>query len=146
MVDHAITISEELNVFGPQVANRWGFVTLGTDNWGYGARLDTKFFQNTGDSPSLSEVIGFDEAWVIKLQKVIGESFSLSGALNDINLRDGEGYYYNFPLPTVDAEDQDETAFTQVAATSTSWAAASSTSTDWDDIINPLASTSEDGA
>jgi hypothetical protein len=146
MAAHFVTINEEINVFGPTTASLWGSTTLGSGRWGYSTSLTTKFFQNVVEAPAVADEVSLSDVWRVLLRKIISETVGVRAPLNDINLRDAEGYYYEYALPTVDSEDRDTTQFSEQSDPSTTWTAASRPSTTWQDIYNPTAPTEEDGA
>ena len=123
------TISESMNVFGPEPTNKWGTVLWG-ENWGIGDEdLETNVFKTQAETVSISDSI----TKVFNQVRSFSESFGVSDSLQDLNLRDSSGYYRNFTLPTDDAEDRAGTSYSTVASPGSSWTEASEPSTDWTD-------------
>lgn len=120
-----VTISDGLNIFGPRPTNKWGDMLWG-EKWADGNEdLKTNVFKVLTQSLSCSDNI------VLLIRRVVSDSLSASDILNNVNLRDSEGYYYNYTLPTNNAEDSASTDYTVSSEPSTTWTESSEPSTSW---------------
>lgn len=128
MTDYTKTLTDTLRVHGPQPTSKWGTMLWG-ENWGIGTELQTDV-----DKGALSGTITLDDSYTrsISLATLTG-TISLSGALNDLNLADSNGYSYVFTYPTNDSEDRANTTYTKASTQGTSWTEGSEAGTSWSD-------------
>lgn len=126
MANFNITISNSLNFFGPAPSNKWNQYNWNSFLWGEGT---------TDLAVSAVKVITNDlaptDAVAKSAHRVFAEELFATADMGSETLRDGEGYYYNFPDRTTEAEDRDFPDWSQQSASSTSWASQAAASTSW---------------
>lgn len=126
MADFNITISNTLNVFGPQKTSRWNSMVWGTGFWGYGDfDLITTIDKVITNSLSLSGA-----NLTLNPTKVISNSIAVSGDMLSENISDSAGYNLIFgssknaesrPLTSYTSIDSGTATYTQVASPGTTW-------------------------
>lgn len=126
MADHSVSISNRLNLLGPGPCSLWGTFIWGTDYWGAGSKdlpcAVVKLLENSG---SLSD----DYSHLV--EKIVENSQASTAEMSSESLTDGAGYYYEFTYPTTDAENRNNTTYTEGAAASTSFTTVADASTSW---------------
>ena len=126
MADFTKTISNSINCFSLEPATKWGEANWGTGFWGYGSNtipLDVvKYINNSFTT---------DDTLVKGYEKVMSEALTLDEDLIEQTLQDGNGYYYVFPRPAIDADDRNNGVFTEVDSDSTTWTDDSDSTTSW---------------
>ncbi len=121
------TITNSLNMFGPQDTNNWGVLVWGIDNWAYGAfDLPVTFYKVIFETMALDDSI----TTLFDAGMLINNSITLTGDMTDEYLIDRNGYYQVFdggrnaetrPLTGYNSLSDTVTSYTQTADPGTSY-------------------------
>lgn len=105
------TVTNTLNLFGPQDTNKWGVMVWGVDNWAYSSIdlpiIDYKLIDNTMTLDSSVTTL-------LELISVITNSLSLDVDMTDEEVFDGAGYNRLFGNQA-NAENRPLTSYTNIA-------------------------------
>ena len=148
MADLNITISTRFGIYGGGLTSKWNEQTWNAFNWGEGT-IDLM----VNDAHILGSTFTLSSSVIKYVQHLIEESATLTDAVSknvtvnvdtltavDVSLagdassqylRDGNGYYYNFPDRVTDAEDRNISTYTSGTTATSGWAAVSDTDTSW---------------
>lgn len=125
MADHAITVSNTMNVFGPGPSTKWNGFNWAESNWGYGDPVIKEVGKLVENQTSISDAL-------YKLaDKSISEVLTLTWGVDPIEHLDGAGYFYEEPDRQIEMEDRISTGYSQPNSTSASWSEGTPPSTDW---------------
>ncbi len=112
------TITNSVNLFGPQDTNKWGAMTWGVDNWAYSQfDLPTIIEKLITNSLSLDSLIDVFDNHLI----TIDNAMILSGDMYVESLIDSNGYYKVFGVDT-NAENRPLTSYNNLSDPATSYA------------------------
>jgi azurin len=130
VTDFTKTISESINVFGAEPTNKWGTVLWG-QKWGYGnTEIVHRIYQSLDDA-AIANIIVLSDSTSIRFFKVIGETLRVSDTLDEISLKDSQGYNYIFTTPTENSEDAPSTSWTPSSDPTTTYVTVGDPSTSW---------------
>lgn len=127
MADWSKTISEAVQVQGPSYTNKWGEFLWG-QKWG--DQQDPAFIIGK----NLLESITQTDLIAKQITRFFADSVTWDDDTIDIFLRDGAGYYYEFPDRVVDADDRISITWTDDTNTSTTWTKSGTASTSWGEV------------
>lgn len=131
MADFNITISNSLNVFGPEGTNRWGGAwgnEWGAFLWGYGnVDLDTRVRKLISESLTPTDYFEIS----VYFYKVISETLEPTADMGSESLQDGSGYYYVFPDNTTEGENRDFPSWSEGSTSTQSFTCQAAGSTTW---------------
>ena len=131
MANYSVTISNTVNVFGPESTNKWGGswgAVWGNFLWGYGnSDLDTRVVKLLEESLSLTDSVTVS----VYFYKVISETLNPTTDMGSETLQDGSGYYYVFPDNTTDAENRDFPTWAEGSVTAQSFTCQAVGGTSW---------------
>ncbi len=127
MVDFNKTIVNRLNLFGIAPSDKWGVSsTWGAFLWGEGTVTSVQLVTKV-----ISESLTIDSVINKTPYLTIINSISLDADMTGESLIDGNGYYYNFPDRTTEAEDREDTTYTSGTTSTSGWVETSQGSTPW---------------
>jgi hypothetical protein len=118
MADFTITVGNSVAVLGMGAPTLWGAFDWGTGFWGAGSNpmvfdvdkaLDVETI-TTADALSKDTSRG---AW--------SETITTAADATDQTKQDGNGYFYVFTRPTLDAEERQITSYTSGTPPDTAW-------------------------
>ena len=127
MADFTITVQNSFNVFGLEPSTKWNFFNWG-QSWGYGVEttlleIEKSLAETMTVTDSLETSIGYN---MILETQIVFDSNPI-----EETLQDGNGYYYVFTRPSIDAEDRNLTSFVANSRASTNWTEPSTATTSW---------------
>jgi hypothetical protein len=126
MADFTKTVTNSINCFGLEQPALWGTMLWG-EYWGYGSNtvaLDV-------EKNILDNTITPTDDYFLATEKVLPNSIPSTQEMVSESLQDGEGYFYVFTKPALDAEDRNLNNYTEDEAPDTSWSEESAASTGW---------------
>lgn len=131
MADYNKTITNHINVFGPESTNTWGGswgATWGSFLWGYGNVGLVTLVQKL-----ISEAVVTTDLLTISayFYQSISNGFAVAGDMGSETLTDGSGYSYVFPSDTTEGEDRDFPNWTSGTTSSQSFTCQAAGSTTW---------------
>lgn len=104
------TITNALNLFGPQATNQWGVMVWGVDNWAYSSfDLPVVLDKAIGNSLSLTDVI----ETLHDIGILMEETLTLDVDMSDEGLSDAAGYMRLFGN-VANAENRALTSYTNI--------------------------------
>lgn len=134
MADFSQTITNRIDCFGPAPTTKWGSgspysMTWGTSKWGEGTEdLVVSISKTLGETISLTD--NFGTAAQFNRTATWGEiSTSYEGV--EETLQDGSGYYYVFPKPTTDSDEQYIPSYASGSVSPASWTSGSTSVIIW---------------
>lgn len=128
MATFNVTVSNTLNVLGPDPTSMWGSMVWGTDDWGSTGDSYFTIIKYLGNSVSLSSTVSAGRI----IAKQVSNTISCVADANLVGLLDAAGYYYN-EKDGPDPDDRYFPTYTEDTDPSTTYTQASNPSTDWDD-------------
>ncbi len=112
------TITNSVNLFGPQDTNKWGAMIWGVDAWAYSQfDLPTSIEKLITNSLSLSDAV----TTIVEHLITVTNSLSLTGDMYVESLIDSNGYYKVFGVDT-NAENRPLTSYNNLSDPATSYA------------------------
>lgn len=127
MADFVKTISNNLNLFGPDRPNFWGSAVLGQDNWGYGNNdLITVTYKVIGEVLSLADTLAISIGYI----RTFTASLTLTAYMTDERLLDAAGYAYVFGT-SANAENRPLTGYNRSTDITTTFTTLTNTTTTW---------------
>lgn len=129
MTDHTITITNEINVYGPEPTQKWGSMVWGVNLWGYeNIDLYVSVFK------PIAETIYCDSDAIKKACKYISNNFSVDADMSSEGLSDQNGWDYLFVDNTTEGENRDFSTYTDVSSNTASYTDLTATSTTWSNV------------
>lgn len=126
MADFVKTISNNLNLFGPDRPNLWGTVLWG-QNWGYGNNdLIASVFKVISESLALTDSLSLSIGYI----RTFSATIVVTGDMTEERLLDAAGYQFVFgvsgnaenrPLTSYNRATDYTTTFTTLTNTTTTW-------------------------
>lgn len=107
MADFVKLITNQIGVYGPSVASQWGVMVWGVDYWAQGMDLTTSTNKVIQNSVIPSDDYLFDSSHFISNEVIFDSETTFE------SLQDEEGYFYVFVKPTLDAEEQDKSIWSE---------------------------------
>ena len=130
MADFTTTITNSFNLFGGSPSSLWNSWNWGEFNWGEGTADSI-----LGVTKLISNSQSIDDTYHLKSVKVVANSLLPTTAVPEQYLLDGNGYYYLFVRPTIDAENRSTAAWTDISIGDVAtWACQAAASTTWTDL------------
>lgn len=127
MADFTKTISNSMNVFGVEPSTKWNDFLWGTGKWGFGSTPTIWSFEKN----LAQETITTTDLFAKEPEKVLENAITPLSETTDMRLQDGNGYYYVFVKPSVDADERGTSTFTVDTRPTTSWTEDTDPSTSW---------------
>lgn len=133
MANLLITISNQINTFGPAPSTLWGAnapttMTWGSSKWGEGsADLVASYQKIFGQSITLDSAVALSATFYMTLANALTTDSETTGE----GLRTSNGWDYVFVKPTTDAELRNLTTFSSGTAAITTFTSGSVPVTVW---------------
>lgn len=127
MADFTQTISNTVECWGGQAAQRWNSMVWGTNVWAFGDGALTLLLDY---GQLVSNTVTVTDAYTKSPFKLISNTMIVSGDLASETIQDGNGYFILFG-EAKNAENRVRTTYTQIADQTSSYTTFVNTSTSW---------------
>lgn len=128
MTQFNFTVSERVNVFGVAPTDVWNAYLWNAFKWGEGtAPLPLGIALGIAESQASTATVAMVAGFAIS----VAETQASTAAVEDVFVRDENGYLYVFPDRATDFEDRDEPSWTTSSTTAASWTSGTAAVTTW---------------
>jgi hypothetical protein len=126
MAEFTASVSESVRCFGVAPSNKWNDYAWNAFIWGEGtAQIPVFVHMEVAESEAATADVNVGSF------VGISESQAQAASLEDVYVRDEQGYYHVFPDRATDGEEQDTPTWSSGTAASATWAEAASSAPVW---------------
>jgi len=146
LVDHAITIKNNLIVVGYNPVSAWGTLVWGTDSWRFNGEIiqdvgkPINFGSTTLSDLPIKDIEHLSDLGSTLLSDSISKGFTRAAYNNTVTsgfeiteayLTDKNGYYYTFIGGVIDADERGSASWNKASSTTSTWVTPAAVSSIW---------------